>query len=73
MKNGDRPAHPAPWLEQDLDSVGLTKREEFAKAAMIGFLCTDITKENEWSVSKIVKGSVYMADALLAELEKPHE
>ena len=71
MKNSDTPASPAPWLEGSMN--GLTKREEFAKAAMVGFLSSDLTKQEEWPVDKITKASIVVADALLSELEKPHE
>ena len=68
MKNGDRPAHPAPWLEQDLGSVGLTKREEFAKAAMMG-----MNAGARIFTDEVAKEAVKQADMLLAALAEPHE
>lgn len=56
-------------------SEGLTKRELFAAMAMQGFLAVaasgkDLLKGREHM--RIEEAAVYMADALLAELEKPN-
>jgi len=48
-------------------SVGLTKREAFAMAAMQGY--TVSMSINTVDCEDIAKMSVYMADALLKELE----
>ena len=65
--NADQPAYPSfNWISQDgkQNPSGLTKREEFAKAAMQGILSNNLPWDN------IVKASVDYADALLAELAK---
>ena len=72
MDNGDRPASPifnedGVRLEQTLYDglvIGLTKREEFAKAAMEGMCVHPVT-----DLRVIAIAAVEMADALLAALE----
>lgn len=51
----------------------LTKREEFAKAAMMGILTNEAGTifQKESQCATIARKAVFMADALLAELEKP--
>lgn len=74
MKNSEQPINPLP---SDVDSskvecIGLTKREYFAAMAM---QASDLEVYAEKYGSKWAKevaiDSVQMADALLAELEKP--
>lgn len=79
MKNGDLPAMPnltangVPTSERELfellsDSrvtIGLTKREMFAMAAMQGILA-----KPEVSMNYAAQDAVKLADELLAELEK---
>ena len=62
MKNGKQPILD----NQFEDNKGLTKREYFAGLAMQGML-TDHTNSYE----PIPYDAVRMADALLAELDKP--
>lgn len=47
---------------------GLTKREEFAKAAMQGLIASD--HEVNWNAKQIATFAVEQADALIAELNK---
>ena len=86
MKNGDLPAMPNQTDAQTLGCMGLmntvadfykhgtglTKREMFAMTAMQGFVAssqnTDFTSEYERLIA--VKSSVWIADDLLAELER---
>jgi hypothetical protein len=52
------------------DYAGLTKREEFAKAAMIGLLAANWEASNE----DVAAAAAEQADALIAALNKtPHE
>ena len=50
---------------ESIYSAGLTKREYFAGLAMQGMAASDLTYED------IAHDSVKMADAILAELDKP--
>lgn len=57
----DDPVHPV--------SGGLTKREDFAKAAMTGILaswCSDTGIDDEWIAGKATR----LADALIAALNE---
>lgn len=85
MKNGDMPAMPMPlgadgriWTASDLDNgyaeqcrpaFGLTKREEFAMAAMQGLL-VNVGRNGFDSVIEVVSDAVNAADALLSALEE---
>ncbi len=91
MKNADMPAMPMPpsadggqWTAQDLGggyaeqcrpAFGLTKREDFTKAAMQGLLSSmnlaEIHSASTSDVCAIVNLSIEMADALLEALDKP--
>lgn len=80
IKNGDLPAMPAIMLskvesnsglkyELKTECVGLTKREQFAMAAMQGLISSGM----DWTLfdhRDVSEQAVIMADALLAELEK---
>lgn len=74
MKNGDTPANPLTWkaiihndgLKID-DCYGLTKREQFAMAAIQG-LASSAAEYSRFH--EMAKDAVAIADALLAELEK---
>jgi len=83
--NADQPAYPQHGWTNDpkiLDRMrhqsGLTKREEFAKSAMQGFLGSPDylvllmgdTLEWEKRQKTVARTSVELADALLAELAK---
>jgi len=84
MKNVDEPAFPKPALEHDSDfgdgasglyldykgNSGLTKREYFAARAMQGIL-SNTHLGNILNNQKISESALGLADALLAELEKP--
>lgn len=59
--NANEPAYPNKFGDK-----GLTKREEFAKAAMQG-LSSDI--QQELDVNELARYSVAQADALLRALE----
>ncbi len=54
------------WLKQCAPSVGLSKREDFAMAAMQGICASGPSISN----SDIAIQSIDLADALLKELEK---
>lgn len=83
IKNGDLPAMPVSCSETlcqmtgtvKPEFAGLTKREQFAMAAMQG-LCADIGKaydfcpKGESLGSYLARQAVSVADALLAGLEK---
>lgn len=79
IKNGDLPAMPlangadgTPWLARDLGNpeqvIGLTKREQFAMAAMQGLLSKH--GYDDYKAESIAEYTVNQADALLAELER---
>ena len=81
MKLGDQPVHPTPW-EDDTKPNGITLRQEFAKAALEGLIANEKIMEGMAlaggkDLSLIARGIALMAvahsDALLTELEKPHE
>ena len=61
MENGKQPILD----NQFEDNKGLTKREYFAGLAMQGMASSDLTYED------IAHDAVKMADAILAELDKP--
>ena len=65
---GSEPAYPPPSAFPT--ATGLTKREEFAKAAMQGILAH--TRDVQWVMppEQVAKLAVQHADALLAELAK---
>lgn len=55
----------------EMASLGLTKRERFAMAAMQGLMARDIgAAYNSQNLHVVAKTSVKAADALLAELAK---
>lgn len=74
IKNGDLPAMPTIYADMATngqreiycDQTGLTKREQFAMAAMQGILSCD----NSEFTNVAAISAVAHADALLAELEK---
>lgn len=69
MNNEDMPAAPITKDTESMDGaflVGLTKREEFAKAAMHGLL-SFYGDGQEWDLT--AREAVACADAILAELE----
>lgn len=74
MKNGDLPAMPTIYADMATngrreiycDQTGLTKREQFAMAALQGILSCD----NSEFTNVAAISAVAHADALLAELEK---
>jgi hypothetical protein len=76
IKNGDLPAMPVATEQLyesrcnsgswELASLGITKREMFAMAAMQGICSSSPTISNELIASE----AVALADALLAELER---
>ena len=76
MKNGSTPASPiefksAPNLSGNVSIEqwsGMTKREEFAMAAMQGLCAGNI--ENRGTYEDISIGAVLLADLLLEELSK---
>ena len=68
--NGNQPAYPQHLVMEPLHHdwhYGLTKREEFAKAAMQG-MCGDSSRDG--SHQAFAEDAVKFADALLAELER---
>jgi len=90
MNNGNMPANPvkgcdgtfiddnkdnAQWLKQCKPSIGLTKREAFAMAAMKGLLAqsgfpTSINGVDICEYGLCASAAVQQADALLKELSK---
>ena len=65
--NANKAAHS--W--DGLGEPGLTKREAFAKAAMLGFISAGVNGMP--NCDEITQLSIAHADALLAELEKTNE
>ena len=75
MTNANQPAFPAPGMTGGIAdmgrSQGLTKREFFAAFAMLGhFVLNERCMPSEDAAQKWAWGSLIMADALLAELQK---
>lgn len=86
IKNGDMPAMPqdADWkndMERHLDSggrsgspsmdgIGLTKREQFAMAAMQGFIASNSANFNIATTQQRAEWAVEQADALLKALKE---
>lgn len=84
-KNADRPAMPVhdviescsadgnqgPYLFTKVDT-GLTKREEFAKTAMMGLLSNPsmIDSVTNLSIDWLADASILIADKILTDLEK---
>lgn len=77
MKNGNMPAMPTYELNgQNVledTSYGMTKREQFAMAAMQGLLANPDEQTVGMSVTKMIKFAVMNADELLAALEQDSE
>lgn len=79
MKNSEQPAHPAPYENQDGTIqhgvyTGLTKREEFAKAAMAAIIPSYMSKsisleEIDIPCKLAAQWSLKFADELLKQLE----
>ncbi len=79
IKNADTPAAPITithghgnYAEAE-HYLGLTKREAFAMAAMKGLLSSASDNHGTWTHSgadTVATESIYMADALLKELDK---
>ena len=75
-KNADMPAMPIEFsgfgLYQPEAFCGLTKREEFAKTAMLGLLSNPymIDSVTNVSIDFIVDASILIADKILTDLEK---
>jgi hypothetical protein len=73
-KNGDLPAMPTTIFQkvggiaECRSTGGLTKREQFAMAAMQGLLAKH--GDDDYTPSQIASYAVERADALLAELER---
>jgi hypothetical protein len=85
--NPNDPANPVSGIEYDApkDSIsfdashydlkvnysGMTKREEFAKAAMIAYAGGEYIGQSGKPYEQIAEWCVCMADALIDELNKP--
>ena len=75
-KSADMPAMPIEFsgfgLYQPEAFGGLTKREEFAKTAMMGLLSNPSMMDSVTNVSIdfIVDASILIADKILTDLEK---
>ena len=82
MKNSNEPAFLRPYSRDEFSgdspeshwaSMGLTKRELFAAMAMQG-LCESVgySRLKDFTVSAIAlaENALYVADAMLAELDK---
>jgi hypothetical protein len=83
MYNRNKPAFPVPCtinengiyttmssVDGGNDLVGFSKREYFAAMAMQGLLSNSVTYQGHSSESEIAAQAVWMADALLTQLEK---
>ena len=77
MKNLEQPIAPCilpPFMNGGKDDPmpfkGLTKREYFAAMAMQGLCQGYFDKQNDIRPAEIAEASVFIADALLNELEK---
>ena len=84
MSNADKPAYPildkliTEGVDQGLElkHVGMTKREEFAKAAMQSLLhikgasTYDLARNTEDVCGDIAQAAIRVADELLKQLEK---
>jgi hypothetical protein len=68
MENGKQPITALNYNES-YSFEGLTKREYFAGLAMQG-LATKKPSDHEDDITRIVRTSVLLSDALLEELEK---
>ena len=81
MKNSEQPIHPfevkckCDKTTMMVKNAGLTKREYFAGLAMQGLIANGQMSEHLifWKSEESAKISVFFADALLAELEKPQQ
>jgi len=88
MKNADMPAMPVLNGDNepaDMDcgyymnsnlAIGLTKREEFAKAAMQGLLAGGYCVSDgdaRYRLKDVPTEAVNLADAILAELERQND
>ena len=77
MENSKKPAfyNPNSYSMQGDDGIGLTKREYFAGQALVGLMVQAIpgghNTNTTFNNSVVVKHAVDIADALLAELDKP--
>lgn len=75
IKNGDMPAMPIELngfgLYEPSAFLGLTKREQFAMAALQGLLSGGYCiNEPHYRLNDVPSEAVALADALLAELER---
>ena len=73
MNNSEQPIHPIDGSHQGLHPqtiIGLTIREYFAAMAMQGLCQGYFDKQNDIRPAEIAEASVFIADALLNELEK---
>ena len=73
-KNADMPAMPIEFSGFGLYAPeafgGLTKREEFAKTAMMGLLSNPSMMDSVMSIDLMVDASLLIADKILTDLEK---
>lgn len=73
-KNADMPAMPIEFSGFSLYAPeafgGLTKREEFAKTAMLGLLSNPSMMDSVMSIDLMVDASLLIADKILTDLEK---
>lgn len=73
-KNADMPATPIEFSGFGLYAPeafgGLTKREEFAKTAMLGLLSNPSMMDSVMSIDLMVDASILIADKILTDLEK---
>ena len=73
-KNADMPAMPIEFSGFGLYAPeafgGLTKREEFAKTAMMGLLSNPSMMDSVMSIDLMVDASIFIADKILTDLEK---
>lgn len=73
-KNADMPAMPIEFSGFGLYAPeafgGLTKREEFAKTAMLGLLSNPSMMDSVMSIDLMVDASILIADKILTDLEK---
>lgn len=82
MIKGNESAMPVTYKEETGDGklivsteTGLTIRQHFAAVAMQGFMSVENKGTGDWKdlVKTAARISVFVADALIAELNKPVE
>lgn len=66
------PNNPARPCHVQCNQTGLTIRQEFARTAMQAMMPLYWATDGAWTMEGVAEGAVQMADALIAELNKPN-